>query len=99
MIPGAPGRFRRHSLEPQPRQIQLIDKYIDNPHRVILRNVIVENFWEQRALTSIFAFDKSLHQSLPILGRRRSYVSKIIGVFTHIWTHPLLQDEASVILL
>jgi hypothetical protein len=31
-------------------QIQLIDEYIDYPHRVVLGDVIVQHFGKQRAL-------------------------------------------------
>src|SRR5580704_5921914 len=82
MVAGTPGGLGLHPLKPTLLEIQFIDEYVDNPHRVILRNIIVEMFRKQRALTTIFAFDKSLHQSLPLLGSGRLYAIKLNSVFT-----------------
>ena len=56
------GRF---CLEARPRDIQIIDEHIDHPNRVVFGNVVVKSFGKQRALITIFAFDKPAHIVLP----------------------------------
>jgi hypothetical protein len=69
MVCRTPGYFRLHTIKAKLVQIQLIDKHVNDPYRVILSYVVVEVLGEQCALRTIFAFDKSLHQSLPLLRR------------------------------
>src|ERR1700682_2219246 len=82
MVGGTPGHFRIHTLKTQLVQIQLIDKYVNDPNRVILSDVVVEMLGKQCALRTIFAFDKSLHQSLPLLQRVASKLPKL-SAFSH----------------
>ncbi len=42
-------------------QIQLIDERVDNPHRVVLGDVVVEAFRQQDDLASVLSLDESLH--------------------------------------
>src|ERR1700682_5273663 len=82
MVCGAPGRFRLHAFKSEPRQIQLIDEYVNDADRVILSDVVVEMLGEQCALRTIFAFDKSLHWSLLLLQRVASKLPKL-SAFSH----------------
>jgi hypothetical protein len=62
-------RFRRlHALEPEAGQIKLFDEDIDYTHRVVLGHVVVQKFRQQRALSTVLAFDKALHFA-PVLMR------------------------------
>src|SRR6202041_2434547 len=54
--------FGLHAIEAQDRQIQLLDKGLNGPHRIVLADVIVQALRKQRALGSILAFDKSFHR-------------------------------------
>src|SRR3974390_771170 len=83
MVCRTPGYFRLHTLKTKLVQIQFIDKHVNDPYRVILGDVVVQMLGEQCALRTIFAFDKSLHQSLPLRRREMFYATKIISVFTH----------------
>ena len=67
MVCGTPSDFRRHALKAKLVQVQLIDEHINDPYRVILGDVVVEMLGKQRALRTIFAFDKPLHHSLLLL--------------------------------
>jgi hypothetical protein len=69
MVPRTPGDFGLHAFKAQLLQIEFIDEHVNDPHWVILSNVVVEMFRKQRTLRTIFAFDKSLHSSLPLLRR------------------------------
>ena len=42
-------------------QSQLIDEDIDDSHRVVLRDVVVQALRKQRDLASLVALDESLH--------------------------------------
>jgi len=54
----------RNPIEAQIAQIKLIDKNIDQPHRVVLTDVIIQMFGEQSALAAIFAFNETLQKTL-----------------------------------
>ncbi len=46
-----PPRFRRHgAAEPELSQVQLVNKGIDDPHRIVLADVIVNALWQEKAL-------------------------------------------------
>lgn len=62
MVCGAPCSTRLAVGEAQRLPIHLIDKDINNSHRVVLANVIVQAFGQQYALAWVHAFDKSLHR-------------------------------------
>ncbi len=57
--------FRIDTTEPQAAQIKRLDKDLDHPDRVVLRNKIFERFRKERALAAIQTLDKALHQNLP----------------------------------
>src|ERR1700686_30953 len=82
MVCGTPGHFRLHTLEAKLAQFQLIDEYVNDPHRVIFGDIVVQMLGEQGALRTILAFDKSLHRALPLLQRGSLNVSRIINVYT-----------------
>jgi len=42
-------------------QPQFIDEDIDDSHRIVLSDVVVQTLRQQRDLGSLFAFDESLH--------------------------------------
>ena len=37
-------RFWNHTVKAQRPEIQLIDKHVDHPHRVVLSNVVIQIF-------------------------------------------------------
>ena len=49
-----------HPREAQEGKVKLIHEYINYPHRIILGHVVVQEFGQQRALVTVFAFDKAL---------------------------------------
>ncbi len=64
-------------------KIKLINKRINNTHRVVLGNVIFQTFGEQGDLAPVFAFDKTLH--------RKTLANNITGFyhrsrFDTVWT-------------
>ena len=65
-------RLRLDAAKAEPRQIKLIDKDIDRPDRIILRQIVFQSLWKQRALTAVIANDKARHRILPP-NRRESY--------------------------
>ena len=80
MISGPASFFRLHAIKAKLVQIQLIDKHVNDPNRIILSDVIVQMLGEQCALRTIFAFDKSLHQAPLLL--RCSKLPKLLA-FSH----------------
>src|ERR1700719_3854322 len=42
MIGWTSGRFWNHTVKAQRPEIQLIDKHVDHPHRVVLSNVVIQ---------------------------------------------------------
>ena len=61
MVSG-PARFRRlHTFEAKAGKVQLFHENIDHAYRVVCRHVVVQKFGQQRALSSILAFNKALH--------------------------------------
>src|SRR5882757_6598967 len=57
-------RLRLDAAKAEPRQIKLIDKDIDRPDRIILRQIVFQSLWKQRALTAVIANDKARHRIL-----------------------------------
>lgn len=57
-----------HTLETEFAQVEFVDKDIDNPNRIVLGNVIVQQLRQQRTLASGFTLDKSFHLA-PVLMR------------------------------
>jgi len=62
MIGGPTGHLRHNTRKAQPPQIQLVDKHVDRPHRIVFTYVIVEELGQQNALPAVRPFDKALHQ-------------------------------------
>jgi hypothetical protein len=62
MIGGPASLFRDDALKPQRPQIQLVNKDVDHPHRMVFGHVIVEELGEQDALRSVLALNKACHQ-------------------------------------
>src|SRR6185436_5635893 len=46
------GRFWNHIVKTQRTEIQLIDKHVDHPHRVVLSNVVIQILGKQNALST-----------------------------------------------
>ena len=61
MIGRAARRARLNTLEAKAQQIQLLDKRIDNAHRVVFSHIIIKTFRKQRALLPVFTFYEALH--------------------------------------
>src|ERR1700730_16528000 len=54
MIGWTSGRFWNHTVKAQRPEIQLIDKHVDHPHRVVLSNVVIQILGKQNALSTDF---------------------------------------------
>ncbi len=61
MIGWTSGRFWNHTVKAQRPEIQLIDKHVDYPHRVVLSNVVIQILGKQNALSTVFTLDKARH--------------------------------------
>ena len=61
MVRGSARSGRIDALETQNLQVQLVDKDIDDPHRVVFADIVIKAFGQQRDLLSVLAFDESLH--------------------------------------
>src|SRR6201988_553107 len=55
------GRFWNHTVKAQLPEIQLIDKHVDHPHRVVLSNVVIQILGKQNALYTVFNLDEARH--------------------------------------
>ena len=53
------------TLKTQRRQIQFVDKGLDDTDRIVLSEVVVQTFRQQYELASVLALDKTLHPSSP----------------------------------
>ncbi len=63
-------RLRRNPTKPQAAKIELIDKHIDHPNRIVLVDSVLQTLREQRALPPIHTLYKAFHETSPI--RRES---------------------------
>src|SRR5580693_8091514 len=79
MIGWTSGRFWNHTVKAQRPEIQLIDKHVDHPHRVVLSNVVLQILGKQNALYTVFTLDEARHLTPPA-GIIQNYNST--GVFT-----------------
>src|ERR1700730_9143807 len=79
MIGWTSGRFGHHTVKAQRPEIQLIDKHVDHPHRVVLSNVVIQIPGKQNALSTDFTLDEA-HHSHPPARIIQNYNST--GVFT-----------------
>src|SRR3977135_71338 len=79
MIGWTSGRFWNHTVKAQRPEIQLIDKHVDHPHRVVLSNVVIQILGKQNALYTVFTLDEARHL-IPPARIIQNYNST--GVFT-----------------
>ena len=49
-----------HPCEAQESKVKFVNEYIDHSHWIIFGDVVVQEFGQQRALVTVFAFDKAL---------------------------------------
>src|ERR1700724_842801 len=84
MIGWTSGRFWNHTVKAQRPEIQLIDKHVDHPHRVVLSNVVIQILGKQNALSTDFTLDEA-HHSHPPARIIQNYNST--GVFTQPPSH------------
>jgi hypothetical protein len=63
MVSRTARRFRHDALEPQPPQIQLVDKHGNRPHRIVFSYEVVKKLGEQNALRSVLALNKRFIQN------------------------------------
>src|SRR5258705_13264607 len=61
MIGWTSGRFWNHTVKAQRPEIQLIDKHVDHPHRVVLSNVVIQILGKQNALYTVFTLNEARH--------------------------------------
>jgi len=54
-------RFRNNPVKPQGTQIQLADKDVYHPDRIVLRDVIIEILRKQNTLLAVFTLNEALH--------------------------------------
>src|SRR5882757_627178 len=88
MIGWTSGRFWDHTVKAQRPEIQLIDKHVDHPHRVVLSNEVIQILGKQNALYTVFTLNEARH----LTPRRESsrIITQIITqqAFSHS-LHPL----------
>lgn len=65
MIPWPSGARGRVSFKTKPRQIELIDKQIDDANKVLLRDPVVQPLRKKRRLSSANTFDETRHEKPP----------------------------------
>src|ERR1700724_2879145 len=61
MIGGTSGRFWNHTVKAHGPWIQLMDKHVDPPHRVVLSNVVIQILGKQNALSTVFPLNEARH--------------------------------------
>jgi hypothetical protein len=62
VIGRATHRRRRHALKAESRKVQPLNKRLNDLYLVLLRNIVVQIFWQQKALPTILTLDKALHR-------------------------------------
>jgi hypothetical protein len=63
-----PAGFRRlHTIETKAGKVLLFDDNIDYTYRIVHGNVVVQQPGQQRALSSILAFDQALHVASALM--------------------------------
>ena len=83
MIGWTSGRFWNHTVKAQRPEIQLIDKHVDHPHRVVLSNVVIQILGKQNALSTDFTLDEARHltprcKSSRIITQRRFHTASTL---------------------
>src|SRR6187455_1822393 len=67
---GGPARcFRLRPFKTQLAKIKFVHEHVDDTNRVVLGNIVVKAFREQRALRPIFTLNKALHRAFTSLCR------------------------------
>ena len=91
MIGWTSGRFWNHTVKAQRPEIQLIDKHVDQPHRVALSNVVIQILGKQNALYTVFTLNEARH----LTPRRESsrIITQIITQQTFSHSLPLAADH------
>ena len=62
MIAGPPRRLGNNALEPQSLKVQMVNEHVDHADRVVLRDIVIEIFWKQNALTTALTLDEATHR-------------------------------------
>ncbi len=58
MIARPASRQRRNPVKPQAAKIELIDKYINHPNRVVVTDPVFQSIGKQRDLAAIHALNE-----------------------------------------
>jgi hypothetical protein len=72
MVAGPSRGGRLGTGEAQGYQIELIDEGVDHPHRIVLRDIVVQAFGQKQRLPAVFAFDEARHRGLRERGQSLS---------------------------
>jgi hypothetical protein len=64
MVRRATRHCRIGTLEAQVSQLEFFDERIDYAHRIVVTDVVIKAFGQQRDLATVFAFDESLQRLL-----------------------------------
>jgi hypothetical protein len=72
------GGRRINALKAEFAKIQLVDKDINDAHRIGIGNIVIQTFRQQRALRATFAFNETLHwcafmRNMPTSYHRRRF--------------------------
>src|ERR1019366_2370841 len=67
IISGAACSLRFNAFKPERASIKLIDENINYAHRIVLGDIIVQQFGKQRTLGSVFTLNKAWHTSSSTL--------------------------------
>src|SRR5215468_8144593 len=65
MVRGTASRFRYNTRKAQYRQIQFINEGIDNAHRVVFPDIVVQAIRQQDQLAPVLTLNKTLHPGPP----------------------------------
>jgi hypothetical protein len=65
MVSRAPRRRWDHPFEPQGRQIELLYKDLDRPHRILVGDVVFQAVRQQRLLHPLLAPNEPIHLHPP----------------------------------
>ena len=77
-IAGAARRLRRDAFEPRRREIEPVDKGVDEPNGIVGDDIIVDRLWQQQKLRT---FESGNVNSCQILARRRPRRNPISATF------------------
>jgi hypothetical protein len=91
MVGRASSRRRRSALKAERSQVKRVDKGIDDPNRIVFRNIVVQSLGEGHALGAIDPLNETLHTDLP--ERKTIVVGRFRQTFVYTNT-PLLHSLA-----